>query len=203
MKLRACLLSFVLLLAFSAARADYGSSPPRMTPTPSAIPGGSDAPAELTPRQEAERCFAEAYDDVTKAGKDLENGRPDNATKKYRRALGRCRQAVELDTAFVEAWNLIGFTSRKLGDYPHSFAAYEVALRLNPDFALAHEYFGEGLLETGDLAGAKHHLEALRRLGASDLIAELQGAITKYESAHPVVAGTTPPADTHGGTVEK
>jgi tetratricopeptide (TPR) repeat protein len=200
MRLRVCLLSLSLLLTLSPARADYGTPPPGGMPTPNAQPGDSEAPADLTPRQQAERYFADAYDDVTKAGKDLQNGKPDNATKKYRRALDRCQRAVELDSTYAEAWNLIGFTSRKLGDYPHSFSAYRVALRLKPDFALAHEYYGEGLVETGDLAGAQQQLAALRRLGTSDLIAELEDAIAKYESAHPAVAGATPADSTRGGT---
>ena len=190
MKLRPTVLLLPLLLAASPARADYGSPPP---PPPSANPSGADveAPAELTPRQQAERSFADAFDDVTRAGKDLDKGKADNAAKKYRHALERCRWAVQLDSTYAEAWNLIGFTSRKLGDYPHSFAAYETALRLKPDFALAREYYGEGLLETGDLAGAKRQLAALRRVGTPELIAELEGAVARYEAAHPA-AGATP-----------
>jgi cytochrome c-type biogenesis protein CcmH/NrfG len=34
-----------------------------------------------------------------------------------------------------EAWNYIGYTSRKLGDLDKALAAYGEALRLKPDYA--------------------------------------------------------------------
>lgn len=194
--------SLLLALALTASPVlgDYRPPPPPPSPSPSS--SSSDSPSseseEPTPRQQAERYFSDAYDNVAKAAKDSENGKQSNALKKYRRALERCRDAVALDSTYHEAWNLIGFTSRKLGDYPHSFEAYRVALRLKPDFALAHEYYGEGLLETGDLAGAKQQLEALRRVGTPELIAELQSAIAKYEAAHPDSSATAGAA--HAGS---
>jgi tetratricopeptide (TPR) repeat protein len=188
-------LSLALALIATPVFADYGSPPPRTEPPPGAAPGAAQADqAEQTPRQQAERQFSSAYDDVVKAGRDLENGRQENAQKRFRRALDRLQQAVELDSTYHEAWNLIGFTSRKLGDYPRSFAAYRTALRLKPDFALAHEYYGEGLLETGDLAGARRELAALRRCGTPELIAELEGAVAKFEAAHPNPPAVAGPA---------
>src|SRR5207249_28576 len=148
----------------SAAVADYGSPPPPPQPTqslPVPSPGSAEMPG-VTARHEAERYFSDGYNDAVKAGKDFDKGKKDNATKKYQRARERCQKAVQLDSTYYEAWNLVGFTSRRLGDYPHSFEAYRTALRLKPDFALALEYYGEGLLETGDLAGAKQQLAALR-----------------------------------------
>ena len=185
MRRRSLPLAVVLILFAGAAWASYGSKPDMPPPQQ---PGGS-APnasdAGQTPRQQAERYYRDAYDDVMKGSKDLENGNAKGAEKKFKRALGHSREAVEIDSTYAEAWNLVGFTSRKLGDYPHSFEAYRVALRQKPDYALAHEYYGEGLLETGDLAGARVHLEALKRIGDAALTAELQGAIDKYVAAHP------------------
>lgn len=180
----------VLLLAAPAAWADYGSKPSLPAP---ARPGGdtpSSTDAAQTPRQQAEWYYRDAYDGVVKGSKELAAGNAKSAGKRFRRALDRSREAVALDSTYAEAWNLVGFTSRKLGDYPHSFEAYRVALRIQPDFALAHEYYGEGLLETGDLAGARLQLAALRRLDAGavgdvSLADELQGAIDRYVAAHP------------------
>jgi tetratricopeptide (TPR) repeat protein len=200
MRMRFVLFPLTSLLISSAALADYGTPPPPPTQPSSSSSGTRSADGtELTSsRKDAERYFADAYDDVVKAGKEADKGKKENAQKKYKRALERCQNAVQLDTTYHEAWNLIGFTSRKLGDYPTSFAAYKVALRLKPDFALAHEYYGEGLLETGDLAGAKEQLVALRASGTPELIAELEGAISKYEARHPETsaASTKAAADT-------
>ena len=184
-------LPVALVLVASSAWADYGSKP--SMPAPSR--GAGDTPASptgaaQTPRQQADWYYREAYDGVVKGSKDLQGGNAKGAEKKFRRALDRSHEAVALDSTYAEAWNLIGFTSRKLGDYPHSFEAYRVALRIKPDFALAHEYYGEGLLETGDLAGARTQLAALRRIDAESvgdvsLTNELQASIDRYVAAHP------------------
>jgi tetratricopeptide (TPR) repeat protein len=198
MRSRTLPLSLTLLLVASVAMADYGSPPPP-PPSPSStrMPGGSPSEDEAaSARRSAEKYFADAYGDVVKGGKEADKGKKDNADKRYRRALERSRMAVQLDSTYFEAWNLIGFTSRKLGDYPNSFSAYRVALRLKPDFALAHEYYGEGLLETGDLEGARAQLEALRTNGTPEQIAQLETAVAKFVASHPTsVTGATAPAD--------
>ncbi len=186
MHLRPMLLPAILLLAASPAFASYGSKPD--SPPPAAAGGQHEAregDAELTARQRAEADYRDAYDDVAKGSAALEKHDAKGAGKRFRRALENSRRAVETDSTYSEAWNLVGFTSRMLGDYPHSFEAYRVALRQKPEFALAREYYGEGLLETGDLAGAREQLRWLRRSGDGALIAELQGAIDKYVAAHP------------------
>jgi len=173
-----------LLAGATAAFADYGSPPP--APKQEQPSGTSAEPASPdSPRAEAQRSFADAYDDVVKAGKDMDKGRKDSADKRYKRALERARHAVELDSTYHEAWNLVGFTSRKLGDYKSSFAAYDKALALKPDFALALEYYGEGLLETGDLAGAQKMFARLKATGDKDLTAELDQSIVAYVAKHP------------------
>ncbi len=196
MRVRSLVPIVATALLTSVAAADYGTPPPPPQPT-SPSPTQSSNPQEessASARREAERYFSDGYKDIVKAGKELEKGKKDNADKKYQRALERCQKAVELDSTYYEAWNLVGFTSRKLGNYPRSFEAYRTALRLKPDFALALEYYGEGLLETGDLAGAKQQLTTLRASGTPELIAELEGAITKYVAAHPESPTPTPTA---------
>ena len=201
MRTRSLLLLLASALIVSTAAADYGTPPPPppSNPNPSSSLPPGDASAS-TARQQAEGYFSDGYKDVVKAGKDLEHGKKDNAIKKYRRARERCEKAVEIDSTYHEAWNLIGFTSRKLGEYPKSFEAYRTALRIKPDFALALEYYGEGLLETGDLAGARQQLTALKQSGTPELIAELEGAITKYVAAHPETASASAPAPAANGT---
>lgn len=192
-----------LLLSFAAAvliavpaAAEYGSPPPAPQKQPSSM-SSSPEEAAVSAHQQAERYYIDGYGDVTKAGKEAAKGKQDSALKRYRRALERCQQAVQLDSTYYEAWNLVGFTSRMLKDYPASFAAYRTALRLKPDFALAHEYYGEGLLETGDIAGAHAQLAALKLCGTPELIAELEGAIAKDAVAHPEhAAAAAPPAAT-------
>ena len=60
-----------------------------------------------------------------------------------------------------DAWNYLGFATRKLGNHADAQTYYFNALRLDPDHLQAMEYLGELYLETGepDLAD-----ELLRRL---------------------------------------
>lgn len=178
-------LVLMLILFATPALADYGSKPDMPQPARGSGETPNSNDGIQTPRQRAEPYYRDAYDDVMKGNMVLLGGDAKAAEKKFRRALDRCHEAVEIDSTYCEAWNLVGFTSRKLGDYPHSFEAYRVALRQNPGFALAHEYYGEGLLETGDLAGARQQLAALHRIGDQAMITELQDSIDKYTAVHP------------------
>ncbi len=190
-------LTFLALVVVAAAltspaNADYGKPPP----APSTPQGGSGEPqaqgAQMTPRQMAESSYRDAYDDVAKATAEAAAGKTESARKKFKRAFDRSTRAVEYDSTHTEAWNLVGFSSRKLGDYKAAFAAYRTAIRQNPRFALAREYYGQGLLEQNDLAGAKSQLSWLRRIGDEALTAQLAAAIEKYEAAHTAPATMKP-----------
>ena len=86
---------------------------------------------------------------------------------------------------YHEAWNLVGFTSRKLKNYDGSLAAYQHCLRIKPDFAPAREYLGEAYLEMGRIDDAKKQLAALDPLEAPEEARTLSTAIHDWETAHP------------------
>lgn len=48
-----------------------------------------------------------------------------------------------------DAWNYLGFTTRKLGNFEDAQQYYFNALRLDPDHLKAMEYLGELYLQTG------------------------------------------------------
>jgi len=73
----------------------------------------------------------------------------------FERARDKFRVATEADPNMKEAWNMLGYTSRMLGDYDASLKAYEKALALQPDYPEAIEYRAELFLLTGRLADAK------------------------------------------------
>ena len=186
MRFAIMILALALLVPAGVSRADVGT--PQPVPKP-ARPAIDDHPGEeedtQDPRQQAERYYRDASDEVARGNKDLAAGNSRSAEDEFRRALQRGRDAVTLDSTYAEAWNLVGFTSRMLGDYPGSLTACRAALRQKPDFAPAHEDLGEGLLESGDPAGAGEQLEALRRIGDTALVAQLQVAIDRWHAAHP------------------
>lgn len=55
-----------------------------------------------------------------------------------------------------------GFTARKLGDMDAGMAYYQTALTIDPDNNLARSYMGQGMVEMGDLVGARAQLSEIR-----------------------------------------
>jgi tetratricopeptide (TPR) repeat protein len=88
----------------------------------------------------------------------------ETAKSRLRAARENFRKAVEADPEMKEGWNMLGFTSRKLGDYQESLSAYEKALALSPDYPEAIEYRAELFLLTGRLAETKQSYATLLTL---------------------------------------
>ena len=188
----------VLVLLLAASVASGMSSEPSPPPPSPAQPGspGMSGPGTtaVTPRMEAEQSYALAYEEVGKAKKDLEDGKAKNAEKKFRRALERCEKAVAFDERYHEAWNLLGYTARRIGDYDRAFKAYERCLSIKPDYAPAREYLGEAWLEKGDAKKARDQMVWLERLGATQELKTLKASYDAWVAAHPEseVTPTTP-----------
>lgn len=85
----------------------------------------------------------------------------------YSEARERFRTAAAADPNMKEAWNLVGYTSRRLGDYEESLSAYDAALKLNPDYPEAIEYRAELFLLTGRLMQAKEAYATLQKSSQS------------------------------------
>ena len=160
-----------------------GSGSDRSGPSAS---GASATGGEASPREEAEQLYASAYEQVAQARKDLAGGKAKNAEKRFRQARELGEKAVALDRDYHEAWNLVGFAARKLGDYEKAFEAYEKCLAIKPDYAPAREYLGEAWLEKGDAGRARAQLALLEGYGerATEDARTLRTAIEAYDAAH-------------------
>ena len=77
------------------------------------------------------------------------------------------RTVVAADPNMKEGWNLLGYTSRRLGDYEESLSAYDAALKLQPDYPEAIEYRAELFLLTGRLDQAKQAYATLLKSSPS------------------------------------
>jgi tetratricopeptide (TPR) repeat protein len=73
----------------------------------------------------------------------------------YSEARTKMEAAVKADPNLKEGWNLVGYTSRRLGEYEKSLAAYEKALALDPQYPEAIEYRAEAYLGLNRLEDAK------------------------------------------------
>jgi len=82
----------------------------------------------------------------------------------YQQAIEVLNQAIESEPANADAWNLLGYASRKEGKLELSSEAYEKALSIDPNHKDALEYQGELFLMLEDIAAAKNNLAKLESL---------------------------------------
>lgn len=99
------------------------------------------------------------------------------SAKSYADALKKFSRATELNPSMYQAWNYVGYTNRKLGNFDAALTAYDRALRLKPDYAEAIEYRGHAYLGLNRLSEAKEaylSLYSANRKLAAQLLAGMQ-----------------------------
>jgi Flp pilus assembly protein TadD len=190
MRFVAVLLTFASFTLPSIAGA-AGSSPPPPPPPremPSANASAGQTDSTMIPgRADAEKSYKKGWEMSEDAKKQLAAGKADDAKKKFGKALKKFREATDYDPRYFEAWNMVGFCSRKSGDLKGSFEAYHKCLEIEPEYAQAHEYLGEAYLMTNDLAKAKEQLLWLVSR-KSDQAGELATKIEAFEKGAPGAA---------------
>ncbi len=106
---------------------------------------------------------------ITGGGDDSESARnPDyvQAVKlfeagAYAAAIPLLQKSLAADSNNADAYNLLGFSHRKLGQVEAALAHYGKALALEPEHRGANEYLGELYLELGQLDAARERLAVL------------------------------------------
>jgi tetratricopeptide (TPR) repeat protein len=122
----------------------------------------------------------EATDDKKKAKAE------DKAKRQYENARGYFASALQRKADMYEAWNYVGYTSRKLGDYDKALQSYDEALRIFPTYGEAIEYRGEaylGLNRIEDAKGAYMQLFQSKRPLADQLMAAMQKWVAQRRAA--------------------
>ena len=93
-------------------------------------------------------------------------------------ALPKLLTLTKAEAKNADAWNLLGFTYRKLGQLNDSDAAYLTVLSIKPDHLGALEYQGELFITTGKLDQAKANLAKLQALcGTCEQAQDLEAAL--------------------------
>ena len=121
---------------------------------------------ELTPEERAKQAYNAGVRAVKKADKYAESAEKatdprkkekaaKEAQERYGDALAKFELAVESNSSMYEAWNYVGYTKRKLGNYDAALEAYDHALKLKPSYPEAIEYRGEAFLRLKRLDDAK------------------------------------------------
>jgi Flp pilus assembly protein TadD len=102
----------------------------------------------------------------------------------YRGAMPLLQQVVAKDPRNADAYNLMGFATRKSGNPSGSLQYYQQALAIDPRHIGAHEYIGEAYLMLDRPAEAEQHLARLDSLcvfGCTEY-RMLKAAIANYKA---------------------
>lgn len=177
----------LLGLSISLASPTFAAGTPPKSEPPASMPSSMQPPAKpdtaaqaAETRTRAKQLYEKGWKLTKEAKADAEKGKEKDAKKKFEKALKQFDQATQLWPELYEAWNMVGYTSRKTGDLKRAFAAYDRALTLAPDYEEAHEYLGEAYLMSGDLKRAKEQLAWLKEHNSEEAV-ELEASIKKYE----------------------
>jgi Flp pilus assembly protein TadD len=138
----------------------------------------ADEPANL-PRGKAEDPDYEAGSKAIKAGQ-------------FAVAIPLLERATARDPRNADAYNLLGYATRRNGDPAGAIPIYQKALTIDPKHRGAHEYIGEAYLRLGNVAKAKEHLarlDALCMFSCSEY-RDLKKAIEIYEKTGKVSLAT-------------
>jgi tetratricopeptide (TPR) repeat protein len=152
---------------------------------------------EQTPEEKAKSLYNDGVRDVKKADKYQTSVKEQTDAKKkdraqheaeeyYSSALNKFQQAAQNNPGMPEAWNYVGYTSRKLGHYADALNAYQQALTLKPGYPDALEYRGEaylGLNRVADAQQAYLDLFAGDRVLADKLLAAMKGWLETQRSS--------------------
>jgi len=144
------------------------------------------APA-LLPGAGAEAASTD-NDDSSNSGSnnsDFDRGQQSFGNGDWQEAIAHFKKAVAADAKNAEAYNLMGYSYRRMGEADPAFEAYAKALDLDPRHRGANEYLGQTYLLVGDTAMAQAQLAILKDLCGNQCIetVKLRKAIKRYNAS--------------------
>lgn len=140
----------------------------------SAFAAGGDGDANAT------QCAdGKVYDEASKSCVDKKSELNDDTiyraardfayAGKYDDALAMLKRAKNQNDPRI--LNYYGFTNRKLGNVDLAMDYYQRAIAIDGNYLLARSYMGQGLVQQGDLEGARAQLVEIRDRGGKDTYA--------------------------------
>jgi tetratricopeptide (TPR) repeat protein len=132
------------------------------------------APIVLAAGSGSSTTKADAYKEAEDAIDDEE----------YAKAIPLLEKSIAEKGGYADAYNLLGFAHRKLGDKQKGMDFYMKALAKEPAHLGANEYLGELYLELKDLPKAEERLAVLKSAcGSCDEFDDLEEAIEEFKQA--------------------
>jgi tetratricopeptide (TPR) repeat protein len=105
--------------------------------------------------------------------------------KDYRGAMPILDKVLAKNSRNADALNLMGYCSRKLGDFDEALEYYQKALAIDADHVGANEYLGELYLQMKDLPKAEERLKVLTEAcNGCEEQEELEQAIADYKASN-------------------
>ncbi len=146
------------------------SKPAKTTKKKAAKPAKKQKKQKKVVKKKATRTYTQ----MELAEADIRRGR-------FKKADKRLQRMVKKNPKNADAWNLIGFSNRKLERYDVSWEAYQTALKLDPKHRGANEYLGEWYLQKDQPEGAVKQYGVLANIcnGCKEQ-AELEKAIVNF-----------------------
>jgi len=120
------------------------------------------------------------------ANTDFSTGRAAIDRKDWAAAISAFEKVVAQDNRNADAFNWLGYASRKSGNLDAAFKYYDSALAIDPKHRGVHEYLGEAYLMAKNLDKAEEQLATLAKLCNStcEEYKDLQQAVVSYKSAN-------------------
>jgi len=146
-----------------------------------AAPGGGPIPKIESPRPSSKNKKEEARETDFQKAEYLIKG------EKCDEAIPLLQKVVADNARDADAWNYLGFCSRKLGKKEDALGYYQKALAIDPKHKGANEYLGELYLLMNDLAKAEAQLTILKGLcpGGCEELEDLEADIADYKANRP------------------
>jgi len=116
---------------------------------------------------------------------DFDRGQKSFRNGDWQEAVAHFKKAVAEDAKNAEAYNLMGYSYRRMGEADPAFAAYAKALDLEPNHRGANQYLGETYLLVGDNEMAQAQLTKLKELCGKQCkeTVKLRKAIERYNAS--------------------
>jgi tetratricopeptide (TPR) repeat protein len=92
----------------------------------------------------------------------------DIKAKRWQSAITKLKLIIADNGRNADAYNLLGYAYRNLGDYKRAGQYYVRALKIDPNHTGALEYQGILFIKTGDIDAAKANLAKLKALCGTD-----------------------------------